>query len=116
MKLPPASRLRHRLSGVKASPVAVRVASDKDVALEQVAGTGPGGRITKDDVLAMRADGGAGQRRAGAATLPDELADVASLAVRRVAGRPQHRPGDVADGRPLSTLTRYDVLERCRQA
>jgi pyruvate/2-oxoglutarate dehydrogenase complex dihydrolipoamide acyltransferase (E2) component len=43
--------------GLKASPVAKRVASDKGVDLEDVAGTGPGGRITKDDVLAS-ADGG----------------------------------------------------------
>ena len=38
---------------VKASPVAIRVASDQAVALDQVKGTGPGGRITKADVLAV---------------------------------------------------------------
>jgi multifunctional 2-oxoglutarate metabolism enzyme len=35
-----------------ASPVARRAAAAHGVALEQVAGSGPGGRITKDDVLA----------------------------------------------------------------
>jgi multifunctional 2-oxoglutarate metabolism enzyme len=36
-----------------ASPVARRAAAAHGVALEQVAGSGPGGRITKDDVLAV---------------------------------------------------------------
>ena len=35
---------------VKASPVARRIADEHDVDLRQVTGTGPGGRITKDDV------------------------------------------------------------------
>lgn len=36
--------------GVKASPLARRIATDKSVDLTQVAGTGPGGRIVKRDV------------------------------------------------------------------
>jgi pyruvate dehydrogenase E2 component (dihydrolipoamide acetyltransferase) len=36
--------------GVKASPVARRVAEEKGIDLRQVHGTGPGGRITKTDV------------------------------------------------------------------
>lgn len=37
---------------MKVSPVARRLADDQDVDLRRVTGTGPGGRITKDDVLA----------------------------------------------------------------
>jgi pyruvate dehydrogenase E2 component (dihydrolipoamide acetyltransferase) len=36
---------------ILASPVAVRLAEEKGVDLKQVQGTGPGGRITRDDVL-----------------------------------------------------------------
>lgn len=36
---------------LRASPLARRVAADKNVDLHQVAGTGPGGRIVKQDVL-----------------------------------------------------------------
>ena len=92
--------------GLKASPVAKRVAADKGVDLDGVAGTGPGGRITKGDVLAS-ADGGA----AGAfAALPGDFADTASLPVVRLAALNDIDLREVAAGRPLSTLTRYDVM------
>lgn len=92
-------------NGAKASPVARRVAADKGVALDNVTGTGPGGQITKSDVLA------AAQAPAGATSaLPGELAGVASTSVRRVAAQYNLRLEDVAAGRPLSALTRYDVL------
>ena len=39
---------------VRASPVARRLAEERSVDLGQVKGTGPGGRITKDDVLAFQ--------------------------------------------------------------
>jgi pyruvate dehydrogenase E2 component (dihydrolipoamide acetyltransferase) len=37
--------------GVRATPLALRVAADLGVDLEHVKGTGPGGRITRADVL-----------------------------------------------------------------
>ena len=51
---PPAAVEQPATSGqeVKASPVARRLADERGVDLAQVNGTGPGGRITKSDVLA----------------------------------------------------------------
>ncbi|GAI48766.1 unnamed protein product, partial [marine sediment metagenome] len=45
---------------VKASPLAKKIAAEKGVDLGNVKGTGPGGRITKEDVLAaVSVSGGA---------------------------------------------------------
>lgn len=103
---------------VKATPVAKRVAAERGVSLSGIAGTGPGGQITKEDVLA-RSDGGAAaaterkappDERAATEALPGDLADVASLEVRRIAADYNLDLQEVAAGRPLSTLTRYDLL------
>ncbi len=40
-------------TAIHASPLAQRIASEQQVDLRQVTGTGPGGRVTKDDVLRM---------------------------------------------------------------
>ena len=42
---------------VKASPLAKKIAADKGVALASLSGTGPGGRIVKNDVLNAPANG-----------------------------------------------------------
>lgn len=39
---------------IKASPIARRLAEEKGVDIRQVPGTGPGGRVTRDDVLGFR--------------------------------------------------------------
>src|SRR5260221_9300894 len=46
-------------NGVRVTPVARRVAEETGVDLDSVSGNGPGGKVTKDDVLAA-ADGGNG--------------------------------------------------------
>ncbi len=96
---------------VKASPVARRVAADRGVDLDGISGSGPGGRITKEDVLATVEGRGAGQ---GAASLtqplPGDAEDVARLSVARLAAYYNINLADVAQGRPLSSLTRYDVM------
>ena len=101
---------------VKASPVAKRVAADKGVPLGSVSGTGPGGQITKSDVLAYagKGPGEAAEGVRGPAVappaLPGDLADEASLVVRRAAADLNINLAEIAGGRPLSTLTKYDVL------
>ena len=52
-----------------ASPIARRIAEERGVDLSQVRGTGPGGRITKDDVLAV-ADATTGSAEAPEAPAP----------------------------------------------
>jgi pyruvate dehydrogenase E2 component (dihydrolipoamide acetyltransferase) len=42
-------------AGTKASPAARRLARERGISLETITGTGPGGRITKEDVLAAAA-------------------------------------------------------------
>lgn len=102
---------------VKATPVAKRIAADRGVTLSNIAGTGPGGQITKEDVLAHAERGtAAAPAQAEAETAPQaegllgDLANVASLEVRRIAADYNLNLHEIAAGRPLSSLTRYDVL------
>ena len=56
-------------SAPKATPVAQKVAADTGVDLRSVAGTGPGGKITKEDVeqaVSQREQGGRGAGECGA--------------------------------------------------
>ena len=91
---------------IKASPVAKRVAEDKGVALGGVKGSGPGGQVMKNDVLAAAEKGAA----PAVVALTGELAEVASLIVRRTAADLSVNLAEIAGDRPLSSLTKYDVL------
>ena len=91
---------------IKASPVAKRVAEDKGVALGGVKGSGPGGQVMKNDVLAAAEKGAA----PAVVALTGELAEVASLTVRRTAADLSVNLAEIAGDRPLSSLTKYDVL------
>ncbi|MEJ5246881.1 MAG: dihydrolipoamide acetyltransferase family protein [Caldilinea sp.] len=92
--------------GVRATPVAKRVAAEKGVDLAAITGTGPGGQITKQDVLAHAGAAAPTER----AALPGDLADKASLPVRRLAAEHNLNLREIAGDRPLSTLTIDDVL------
>ena len=50
-------------SRVKASPLAKKIAADKNINLANIQGTGPGGRVVKKDVEAAAAGGGAPSSR-----------------------------------------------------
>ncbi|MEM7128509.1 MAG: dihydrolipoamide acetyltransferase family protein [Chloroflexota bacterium] len=101
---PPAEAPEASEDGIKVTPVAKRVAVDKGVSLSGVSGTGPNGQITKQDVLNMAT--GASSMDA----LPGDLADIPSFIVRRLAAENGIDLEEIAQGRPLSTLTKYDVL------
>ena len=110
--------------GAKATPVAQRMAEETGVSLGDVIGTGPGGRITKKDVMAAAQKDNGNQPKATTdrrpatdspakttgAALPGDLGDETPLAVRRLAAEHNLNLREVAVGRPLSTLTKYDVL------
>ncbi|MEI6792358.1 MAG: multifunctional oxoglutarate decarboxylase/oxoglutarate dehydrogenase thiamine pyrophosphate-binding subunit/dihydrolipoyllysine-residue succinyltransferase subunit [Actinomycetes bacterium] len=71
--LPPASNGSGAVAevpeGVRASPVAARVAAAEGVALGSVSGSGAGGRVTKADVLAASSGNGAAAPSAGVTEL-----------------------------------------------
>lgn len=95
--------------GVKASPVAKRVAAEKGVSLDALSGTGPNGQITKQDVLGY-ADKGTKEDAGQGAPLPGDLADAPSLTVQRLAAENNLDLLAIAGDKPLSALTKYDVM------
>ncbi len=92
--------------GVRASPVAKRVAAETGVSLSGITGTGPGGQITKSDVMAAAKE----EAPATPAALPGALADVPNLTVRRLAAENNIDLDEIAGEKPLSALTKYDVM------
>src|SRR5207237_9243513 len=70
----PAARVESADGGggarIKASPVAARLAAEMGVNLAQLKGSGPEGRIVKEDVLAAAKQGSAGLRSAPAKRAP----------------------------------------------
>lgn len=94
----------------KATPVAKRVAAEKGVSLSGVNGSGRDGLITKEDVLAAASGKRSSATSTEPAALPSDLADIPSLSVKRLAAENNLNLIEIAQGRPLSTLTRYDVL------
>jgi len=77
---------------LRSSPLVRRIARDNNLNLALIAGTGAGGRITKDDALQYLAQQGAGVAAAapgpaGAATAKGAAAPAASLAASPLAGQ-----------------------------
>ncbi len=72
----------HDSQGLKASPLAKRIAKENNVSLAQASGSGPKGRIIKDDILALVNSGGA---RGGAVRRnPQEFSAIKNNNVRKV--------------------------------
>ncbi len=62
---------------IKASPLAKRMASERGIDLSNVVGTGPGGRITRDDVEAFSAEASpSGSQATGTSEAPESRASV----------------------------------------
>jgi pyruvate dehydrogenase E2 component (dihydrolipoamide acetyltransferase) len=65
-------------SGVKASPLAKKVAKDNQVDLSNVHGTGPGGRVVRKDVEAVLGSGGQAPVTRSASQAPSSYSPVTS--------------------------------------
>ncbi|MCL2769865.1 MAG: 2-oxo acid dehydrogenase subunit E2, partial [Solirubrobacterales bacterium] len=97
------------------SPVAARVAAAEGVDLAGVSGSGPSGRIVKEDVLAAAADGtrnGAGAGAGASASAPASAPTTApASAARDGAGQAQAQQAERAQRTPLkgaaAALARY---------
>lgn len=63
---------------IKASPLARKLAAEQGLDLSRIAGTGPGGRITKEDVLAA-AQAGSGNPPVATGTGPNALSGAAPV-------------------------------------
>ena len=61
------------MDGLKASPLARKIASENGVDLRQVKGSGPGGRIERSDVEAASPTG---KQRSGSRRLPPRAAQL----------------------------------------
>lgn len=71
---------------VKASPMARRLARERNIDISQVTGTGPGGRITRDDVLSYQPPAAAPEMPAAPAPEIDS-SDVALTSMRQAIAR-----------------------------
>lgn len=90
---------------VFASPLARKIAADSGVDLGSVTGTGPSGRITRRDVEAVLASGGATVAAARAASAAPAAAAVAPAAASRPAPAPAPAPMPVVGGLKRQTVS-----------
>ena len=88
---------------VRASPVARRIADERGVSIADVVGTGPGGRVTRDDVIAY-----ADFADATAASAAEEVAPIADEVVAAV--EEQIEPEPVAEvAEPAAEVVEEEV-------
>lgn len=93
---------------VKASPLARRVAANYGIDLRQVAGSGPGGRIIRDNVEAFF-------QEHGAAAPPSRQPAPPQAESRAAAIPPAPQPADISAKKPLSRM-RHAIATRMSQA
>jgi pyruvate dehydrogenase E2 component (dihydrolipoamide acetyltransferase) len=100
---------------VKASPVAKRLAAEHNIDLRQVQGTGPGGRIIKENVESFVSDKGAGAapQAAQAPAKAPEQAPAPAAPAPAPAKAPEPAPAPAAPTAPAGTL---QPLSRMRKA
>lgn len=96
-----------------ASPNARRVAAERGIDLSHIAGTGPGGRITSEDVIAARV---APPAPAPAVATADGSGRFVPLVARKAAERLGVDLAGVVGSGPDGRVTRRDVYEAVRVA
>jgi pyruvate/2-oxoglutarate dehydrogenase complex dihydrolipoamide acyltransferase (E2) component len=105
-----AQQPRRAPGGRRYSPVVMRIAAEHDVDLEQVEGTGRGGRVRKQDVLAFIESGGGGAEEPPmhieSPYRPDEPAPPKPRKPRlsRIEEVPREAPAPATGGQPLSRM------------
>ncbi|MDH5363213.1 MAG: 2-oxo acid dehydrogenase subunit E2 [Aigarchaeota archaeon] len=82
-KTPSMEKPKVKTARIKASPLAKKIAEEKGIDLSRVTGTGPGGRITKDDVLSHLASKAAVTAPTLAPTLAEELEAIPMSGMRK---------------------------------
>jgi 2-oxoglutarate dehydrogenase E1 component len=95
-------------NGANATPVAARIASAHGLDLGAVEGTGPRGRVTKDDVLAAIEGNGAAGRHVPAA--PEAAAPPAGAETRPIRGPAATLVKFMNDSRSIPTATSFRTV------
>jgi len=103
-------------SGVKASPLAKRVAKDAGLSIAQISGSGPHGRVIKDDVIALMNSGGASVRSGAVVRNPQEFYTVKNSNIRKVIARRLLESKQTVPHFYLSCELRIDKLMEARAA
>jgi pyruvate dehydrogenase E2 component (dihydrolipoamide acetyltransferase) len=98
--------------GVRASPLARRLARENGVDLSAVSGTGPGGRIVKEDVLRAAEEAKAAPAAARAGAGPAPTAPAPAAPARTAAPRPTEAAEVVQPTRMQTTIARRMALSR----
>ena len=98
--------------GVRASPLARRLARENGVDLSAVSGTGPGGRIVKEDVLRAAEEAKAAPAAVQAGAGPAPTAPAPAAPARTAAPRPTEAAEVVQPTRMQTTIARRMALSR----
>ncbi len=79
------SKATESIARERTSPLVRQLAKEHNVDIGQVRGTGIGGRVTKDDVLAFIASGGQSQKHEGPSHLVDDRVEKMSVMRKKIA-------------------------------
>ncbi|HET9222862.1 MAG TPA: 2-oxoglutarate dehydrogenase complex dihydrolipoyllysine-residue succinyltransferase [Roseiflexaceae bacterium] len=98
------------------TPVAQRIASDQGVDVRDIAGSGPGGRVTKDDVVAQLGGGGQGSGAKAAASPPPTTTTAKPTAAQPPSPIPQPPAPDAREERIRMSRRRQTIAARLVEA
>ncbi len=111
---PTPQAVQHFGGDVKASPLAKRIAKDGNVQLAQIQGSGPHGRVLKDDVVSFMNSGG-GVRSGAVVRNSQEFYAVKNSNIRKVIARRLLESKQTVPHFYLSCELRMDKLTELRQ-